>query len=101
MNPYETFLRKEYPDCTILSTPIPFVELSKSKVDIDVVQLYCFDRQKFYNLGFVGAFRWHNAEVVALDSDSYTSNTLVYGYRFFTTKDYNLCVDIIVDEQHW
>lgn len=102
MNKYKDFLStiSRYQGFTFPLVPIrPFVKIAK-QMNIDVVQVHCFDRSTLDNLGFVGAFSWKNQTIIPLDGDSYSKETLVYGYKFSKEKD-KIILDIIVDEENW
>lgn len=104
MNKYTSYLQSidRYKDFTFLSMPLTFVKLNtKLNEDIELVQLHCFNRDKLFNIGFCGSFSWKNNEVISLDGDVYTKNTLVYGYKFFTFDTDKTGLDIIVDEENW
>ncbi len=68
--------------------------------NIDVVQVHTCE--PVYNdkneiiaiVGFCGIFKWHRNILTPLDGDSYSDETLVYGFNFFGDEETRL--DILV-----
>lgn len=103
-NEYKNFLSSipAYKDYTFPSCPIrPFIEVpEKNQIDIDRVKLYCFNRSTLEDYGYVGVFSWKNKTIVPLDGDTYSKDTLIYGYKFYF-KENKTFLNIIVDEENW
>lgn len=49
-------------------------------------------------VGFCGVFSWINNVLTPLDHDSYSDETLVYGYSWFKNEISDRCLDILVEE---
>ena len=91
-----------YEDFTILDEPKRFCEMFANQ-NIPCVQLHSiqtFDIEcKQYLVGFCGCFEWKNGKVIPLDGDSYTKNTMVYGYQWFRATETESYLDILVGEE--
>lgn len=89
---------ERYKDFTVLNGPVKFKDMQAGN-DIEVVQLHsiasCGEDDV---VGFCGAFSWINNTLTPLDHDSYSEETLVYGYNWFTDENGNKCLDILVEE---
>ena len=71
----------------------------QANVDIDIVQLHsiCPAGDKDI-VGFCGAFSWKRNRLSPLDNDTYSPNTIVYGYSWFTTEEGKKGLDILVGD---
>ena len=92
---------KRYKNFTILPDVVKFKDLFINQ-NFGLVQLHSTQTYNDGNteniVGFCGVFEWKNNEVIPLDGDSYTENTDVIGYNFFTDEDNQICLDILVGE---
>ena len=91
-----------YENFTILEKPKKFCEMFANQ-NIPQVQLHSiqtFDiEDKQYLVGFCGCFEWKDNNVISLDNDSYTKDTMVYGYQWFRMSETERCLDILVAEE--
>ena len=89
-----------YKDFVIMDAPAIFSEMFAGQ-DIPCVQLHsiqvCGNEDGRDIVGFCGAFKWDGSEAIPLDGDSYTKNTIVYGYSWFMDENIK-CLDILVGE---
>lgn len=89
---------ERYNDFTLFETPVRFKDM-QANIDIKEVQLHSVELCGENDIvGFCGAFSWVNNILTPLDGDSYSENTLVYGYSWFEDADGNKCLDILVGE---
>ena len=87
-----------YKDFTLLETPVRFKDMQADN-DIQVVQLHSIESCGENDIvGFCGAFSWINNTLASLDGDSYSDETLVYGYDWFKNMSGDRCLDILVEE---
>lgn len=93
---------ERYRGFTLTEPPVKFCDLFANR-DIPCVQLHstqvyeCGDKQGI--VGFCGAFSWEDNELTPLDRDSYSKNTPVYGYAWFTDNEGRRCLDILVGDE--
>ena len=92
---------ERYEDFIFLDKPIIFNEFFRDK-DYDVVQIHDINRLNIKGheneiIGFAGAFKWKNNNLIALDGDSYDSNVKVYGYDILDDNSEKV-LDILVKE---
>lgn len=88
-----------YKTFTLLDSPKPFSELMKNET-VSLVQVHCATliNDNTDIVGFCGVFKWENNVLTPLDGDIYNPDVNVLGYDWFTDKDGNRCLDILVDE---
>lgn len=91
---------QRYKNFILLDKPAIFCKMFANQ-NISRVQLYSTqvygDENEQDIIGFCGCFKWDNNEVTSLDGDSYTKNTTVYGYAWFTNEN-KKCLGILVGE---
>lgn len=92
---------ERYKDFTLLDKPGSFCCLF-ADCDIHVVQLHSTEGYETPEgsdiVGFCGAFQWIGNKLTPLDGDSYSETVLVLGYKWFSDKEQNLCLDILVGD---
>lgn len=88
---------EQYKDFTFLTTPVPFKELMSNE-NFDIVQTHCVQPVGDNDIiGFCGVFSWRDNVLTSLDSDTYSEDSLVYGYMRFTTECDETALDILID----
>jgi hypothetical protein len=88
---------EQYKDFTFLTLPVPFKELMLNE-NFDIVQTHCIQPVGSNDIiGFCGAFSWKDNVLTSLDSDTYSEDSLVYGYMRFTTECDETALDILID----
>jgi len=91
-----------YRGFVLTESPVKFCDLFANR-DIPCVQLHSvqvFENSgKQYIIGFCGAFSWEDNVLEPLDGDSYSEDTPVYGYSWFTDEKGRRCLDILVGDE--
>ena len=90
-----------YKDFILLDEPIAFCEMFTNQ-NIPCVQLHSMqtfgDENEQDVIGFCGCFKWNDNNITSLDGDTYTKDTTIYGYSWFTNKN-EKCLNILVGEE--
>ena len=92
---------ERYKDFVVLDTPVLFREMFADqnipRVQLHSIQMYETPKTKGI-VGFCGVFRWEKNTIIPLDGDSYSEDTMVYGYEWFTHEG-DKCLDILVGNE--
>lgn len=89
-----------YKNFILLDKPVMFCEMFANQnipcVQLHSTQVYKVENES-YIVGFCGCFKWINDEIIPFDGDSYSENTMIYGYEWFTNENIKY-LDILVGE---
>lgn len=85
----------------MLDNPVPFSEVFAGEnipyIQVHLAQTVVIDGKDAL-VGFCGIFSYDGQTITPLDGDSYSGKMSVIGYKWFTTKDGERALDILVTD---